>query len=128
MLQDFGTGEVVARRKRAVRDDVRTSRAALKLVLPLNRQIGQWQASVARLVSAGQRVKADARYSPAQIEEIEMLEQTVRSCQHRLLDELADLPREVREHSRIVDTRRALDSVLVGLDRARSLLGTGPTD
>jgi hypothetical protein len=129
MLQEFGSDDHVApRRKRAVRDDVRASRAALELVRPLSKQIEEWQASVARLVSTGQRIKARAQFSPTQMEEIEALEQAARSCRHRLLENVADLPREVREHSRIVDTRRALDSVLAGLGRARSLFGPSPID
>lgn len=109
-------------RKRAIRDDVRKSRTALKLVMPINRQIGFWQSSVARLISAAERTRATEQEGSSYLPEIDRLERDVRVHRQALTEDVSSLPADIRDNSRIADTWRALDSVLAGLERARSVL------
>ena len=124
MYQVALNDQVIPHRKRAIREEVRKSRTALTLVMPLNQQISHWQSAVARLVTAAERARTHAQRCPAHLEEIDAIESMVRVHQHRLLEGVADLPLDVRDNGRIADTSRALDSVLAGLDRARSLLSS----
>lgn len=109
-------------RKRAVRDDVRKSRTALKLVMPINRQIGLWQSSLARLITAAERTGPLDGDSAGFRQQVDALEEQVRMHRQRFASSVAELPADVRDNSRIADTWRALDSVHSGLKRARDVL------
>jgi hypothetical protein len=98
------------------------------VVRPLNQQIGYWQATAARLVSIGERLRAQGRYSPTQVEELEALEHTISTHRRRLEAAVAGLPEELRMHGRIRDTKRALESVSGAAERARALLSGSGTE
>ncbi|SFZ85809.1 hypothetical protein SAMN02983003_2981 [Devosia enhydra] len=109
-------------RKRAMRDEVRVTRQALRLVLPINRQIGAWQAAAVRLTAIASRTAASGRYNPGIEEEIETLAQNVAHQQSLLAAEMASLPEDVAGSGRLLDTARALNTTMVSIEKARAVL------
>jgi hypothetical protein len=114
---------MLERKQRAVREDVKRTRAALKVVVPINRQIGPWQSRTAKLVHIAQKLRASGGYNPAVLEEVEVLATTVEVHQQQLLEQARDLPPEIAGNGRLIDTARALKGISSGLEQARSLLG-----
>jgi hypothetical protein len=112
-------------RKRAMRAEVRITRQALKVALPINRQIGSWQASAVRLLAMAQRLAASGRYNPSIVEEAETLATLVASQSEALKREMNALPTEISGSTRLLDTARALKSIGDGLDRALKLMPRG---
>jgi hypothetical protein len=114
----------IARQKprRAERIDIRRAREALKLVLPIHRQIGAWQSQAARLAAFGAKLQSVGRFEPHLSAEAEALARAVEAQRRRLAEQMSGLPPEIATHGRFVDTVRALDSVSVGVSRAMSLL------
>lgn len=109
-------------RKRSTREDVRRSQAALKIVRPLHHEVSVWQVEIARLITHAQRVRARHEHDSAAQQRIVALERTIQDVRQRLARELGTVPEEVRDHGRVVDVRRAIDSALAGLDQAHHLL------
>jgi hypothetical protein len=116
--------QTIARLKprRAERIDIRRAREALKLVLPIHRQIGTWQSQAARLAAFGQKLQSVGRFEPRLAAEAEALARAVQAQQRRLAEQMRGLPPEIAGHGRFVDTVRALNSVHSGAERAVSLL------
>jgi hypothetical protein len=114
----------IARQKprRAERVDVHHAREALKLVLPIHRQIGAWQSQTARLVAFATKLHSAGRFEPRLSAEAEALSRAIEAQRRRLQDQMRALPPEIATHGRFVDTVRALDSVSLGVTRALSLL------
>ena len=110
-------------KRRAARQDVKLSRAAIELMRPINQQIGHWQVAAARLVSVGERARTHGRHSPSHVAELEALEKLIVTQTRRFNDVMAGLPLEIGAHGRITDTRRALETVALAVARARGLLG-----
>lgn len=109
-------------RKRSTREDVRRSQAALNIVRPLHRDVGVWQAEIARLITLAERLRSrHERDSQAQ-ERIAALERTIQDVRGRLAEELGAVPEDVRDHGRVVDVCRAIDSALAGLNQAQHLM------
>jgi hypothetical protein len=114
--------------RRAQRADVRSSREALKLVRPINRQIGTWQITVARLAALGTRMPgADGLHT---IEgEAKRLRELVQTEEQALAQQIALLPTEVAVNGRLADTRNAINTVLAGCERVLEIVsarkGTG---
>jgi hypothetical protein len=117
----------IARQKprRAERMDIRRAREALKLVLPIHRQIGAWQSQAARLVAFGTKLRSAGRSEPRLTAEAEALSRAIEAQRRRLQEQMSALPPEIATHGRFIDTVRALDSVSVGVSRAMSLLNGG---
>jgi len=113
------------RRQRAERLDVQQAREAQKLVLPVNRQIGVWQAQAARLMAFGRKLRTTGGFEPRLKAEAEDLAQAIDRQRQLLLDEAAGLPPEIANHSRLLDTIRALDSVQQSAAKAVELLSPG---
>ena len=109
-------------RKRAMRDEVRVTRQALRLVLPINRQIGAWQAQAVRLTAIATRSVASGRYNPSIAEEIETLALSVAHQKDLLEAEIASLPDEVARSGRLLDTARALSTTMASIEKAQSVL------
>jgi hypothetical protein len=113
------------RRQRAERQDVQQAREAQKLVLPINRQISIWQAQAARLTGFGTKLKTTGGYEPHLLAEAEQLERDIARQREGLHDQAQNLPPEIANHSRLLDTIRALDSVHQSAAKAVSLLSPG---
>lgn len=109
-------------RQRAMREEVRQSRAALSLVQPSHQNIGRWQADAARLQAMAMRLRASGRTNPGVAAEAEALAQQVDAERDRLAGRIAGTDGEGAPHSRVTDTLKALDSISVGLGRAREIL------
>jgi len=110
-------------RRRATRADVRQKRAAVSLVLPLNRQIGHWQSAVAQLLTACERAQDHEALAAVHYADARSLEEAIRTQVRLFTDGLDGLPKEVTTHGRVRDTLRAVDSVLARLEQAKGLLG-----
>ncbi|MGV3650588.1 MAG: hypothetical protein ACO1OK_04135 [Devosia sp.] len=109
-------------RKRAMRDEVRVTRQALRLVLPINRQIGAWQAAAVRLTAIATRTVASGRYNPGLEEEIETLARSVAYQKAVLEAEVAGLPDDVARSGRLLDTARALSTTMSSIEKARAVV------
>jgi hypothetical protein len=109
-------------RRRATRADVRQKRAAVSLVLPLNRQIGHWQSEVAQLLTACERAQDHEALAAVHYADARSLEDAIRTQVRQFTDGLVGLPKEVTTHSRVRDTLRAVESVLTRLEQAKGLL------
>ena len=103
------------RRRRAPRHNVQFTRAALSIVRPINRQIGEWQSSVALLDALSSQA---IRTVPPEVgQRARTLLQEVQSRREAFLRELETLPPAVTSESRIVDTTKALNTVMAGVQR-----------
>ena len=109
-------------RKRAMRAEVKITRQALKVVLPINSQIGAWQAATVRLNAMASRIVASGRYNPAVIEETETLARQIAAQKEALTREINDLPPDIAQSGRLLDTARALRTIGEGLERTLALL------
>jgi hypothetical protein len=109
-------------RRRAMRVDVRIAHQALKAMLPINRQIGPWQAKAVKLLAMGEKLRASGRSDPELVLEAEEMAQMIATHRQMLAEKSAELPPEVRSSSRVADTARALDSIAASLERALPLL------
>lgn len=114
--------ETPAPRKRSPREDVRRSQAALQIVRPLHRDVGAWQVEIARLITHAERLRARHEHDHDAQQRIAVLERAIQDARRKLTSELGTAPEEVRDHGRVVDVRRAIDSALAGLDQAHQLL------
>lgn len=114
--------ETPARRKRSPREDVRRSQAALQIARPLHREVGAWQAEIARLITHAERLRARHEHDSAAQQRIAVLERAIQDARLRLAKDLGAVPPDVRDHGRVVDIRRAIDSALAGLDQAQHLM------
>src|SRR4051794_16665148 len=99
-----------SKRQRAMRPEVGVSRQALGVVSPVNQRLGEWQSSAALLVALSRR-----RYLPEARqkvrEEVRQLSAAVQAEQRALAERAKVLPPSVASSGRILDTRRALDSL-----------------
>jgi len=107
------------RKRRATSRDVTLKREALAVVRALHPQIARLQQRAALLCSLSQSSLRASHDLPVLLAQVEALQAAVRAYSRALADKLSTLPPEVRNHSRIVDTVRALESVYVVLGRAR---------
>jgi len=109
-------------RRRAIPEDLRKSRVALKLVQPMHRSIGAWQADAAKLQALAQRALASGRIEPRIASEAELLLDRIAAQKADLVRQTEELSADISAHGRVVDTIRALDSVAANLNRARGIL------
>ncbi|MDB5507460.1 MAG: hypothetical protein JWR75_2098 [Devosia sp.] len=109
-------------RIRAERVDAALTREALKVVLPINRQLGPWQIKAARLLAHGTRLNRTGRNEPRLMAEAEQLAEHVEAQRRRLITELNALPPEFARHGRFQDTLKALNSISEGVRAARAML------
>lgn len=107
--------------KRSTREDVLRSRAALQIVRPLQREVGAWQAEIARMITRAERSRLRHEHDIVAQQRVAVLERTIREARGKLTEQLGELPDDVREHDRVVDIYRAIDSALAGLDQAQRL-------
>lgn len=103
------------RRKRAVRDQVVLARAARTLVAPFNREIGSWQHRLAWLNALAGRERPEEVSSVAT--EARRILSAAAEQQHRFTSELERQPLPLTSERRIVDTKRAFESVFSGAER-----------
>lgn len=108
-------------RRRAVREDVKRGRDAKAIVRSLNLQIGAWQEAVAKLASSGEWNRTHGRLDENFAVEVAELRRTIETARQQFVSELEELPAAMRQHGRVEDTLKALDTVLAGLDRAARL-------
>jgi len=106
-------------RRRSVSQATQTSREAARLVRSINDKLGDWQAESIRLATAAQRMRQSGRPEPAIVGAIETLIAVVEGQQQAFVAELMQAPADVAAHSRVADTRRALQMVV---DRLRGAL------
>ena len=109
-------------RRRAMREDVRRSRAALDIVRPLHRELSTWQLEIARLISGAQRHSQRNEPDTSLRRRAAELERSILGASHALTRALEEAPDEVRQHGRVVDVRRAMESALRTLSQAQQLL------
>lgn len=114
--------EGMAPQKRSARDDVRRSQAALQIVRPLHREVSAWQTEIALLITHAERLRLRHEHDAAARDRIMSLERTILDARSKLTKSLGDVPDDVRDHGRIVDVCRAIDSALAGLGQAQRLL------
>ena len=110
------------RRRRATSRDVALKREALAVVRALHPEIARVQQRAALLCSLSQSSLRSTHDLPALLAEVEALQAAVRAHSTALADRMSRLPGEVRNHSRVVDTVKALESVYQVLDRTRDRL------
>jgi chromatin segregation and condensation protein Rec8/ScpA/Scc1 (kleisin family) len=115
-------------KKRAAREDLSRRRAASALAYPVARQVPYWQVQIAKLISSAERARERNEVNPAHAEELQALEMVVRTQLSRFGDDLISAPEAIRNHSRIEDIFRAGQTVLAGIDRAKSLLAPSPRE
>ena len=107
-----------ARRRRADQSNVR-ARAAVAATLE---RFDDWRRHLAIFeVSAERRSSPDER--AAMLAHCARIERELASARTDLLLSLADAPRPVAGHSRVVDVEKALDSIELALARVRRKLG-----
>lgn len=104
-----------------------TGRAALELVAPIQEKLGIWQSEAVKLEVMGQRLRASGRRDPRLGEAVRTLLDTVEKQADFLQVEVADAPTAVREHSRVTDTVKVLQLLLVLLGKILSNLGEAST-
>jgi hypothetical protein len=103
---------------RAVPDELRIRREALRLVQPINEKLSYWQGEAARVMAARQRLRESGRHDPGVLEALRS-QCDYMKAQAKLFDEtLADVAREVATHSRVIDTQRALAMVVRRLEES----------
>jgi hypothetical protein len=118
--------DTVRVRRRASRQDVLDMRAAGPYLRSLNEQIPSWQAQVAKLLASCERRNAHSQGEPALDLHLAALERSVNASLSRFDAQLASAPESVRRHSRVRDSRRAAQTVLAGIERARGMLRSPP--
>ena len=106
-------------RRRDISQATIASREAAKLVRPINEKIGYWQGESVRLATAAERMRQSGRHDAATVEAIGALIAVVEGQQQALAAELVQVPAGVAGHSRVADTRQALQMVV---DRLRAAL------
>jgi hypothetical protein len=112
-------------RRRAVRDEVTQRRQAVALVRPFAQQIGEWQGQVARLTGSSERAGNHPEMAAGLDQELRTLEAIIRSELQAFTGQYASWPKAIRSHSRVMDTLRAIDSVLAALERAKRAISAG---
>jgi hypothetical protein len=110
-----------AKRRRAMRPEVRTTREALALVRPMYREINFWHTRTAHLIAMAQTMHGRKVRKSDFLEEAKALSQQVDRTRLAFRLQMAALPSSVASCSRIVDVKRSLDSISAGLDRAVGL-------
>lgn len=114
-----------SKRQRAMRPEVKVSRQALGIVQPVNRRIGDWQATAARLIALGTRSRGVGGRTDKLRAETQALAALVKEEMRDFEERTRSLPTAVANSSRILDTGRALSSVSRGLEEALRSLSTG---
>lgn len=94
-------------RKRSAREDVKRARAARSLVLPINRQIAEWQLTAARFRAMTMRDDA----AQSMMNEITILGERISGHLDHLSNMLESIPRNAIDEGRVIDTIRALKSL-----------------
>lgn len=112
------------RRQRAVSRDLKISRAAMSVVVPINRSIGPWQTRARWLLAMAEKFRTTGQHDPKLLAEAEDLTVQVERQLQALSERSAGLPDSVTTHSRFQDTLRALDSLKGVLAEVRTSLGT----
>src|SRR5690242_9794994 len=98
-------------RSRAIPEAIRLNRDARLLVEPINERIGDWQSESVRLHVAAQRTRQSGRQDPGLAESASALLTSVEE-QARLFEQaIVEAGSELAAHSRISDTRRALQLI-----------------
>ena len=111
-----------SKRRRAMRPEVRVSRQALAVVHNLNGRIGDWQARVARLTALGLHLGARGAAVSDVLAEAQNLAAVVEAERLALQYQIGELPAAVAASSRILDTDRALQGILNGLEALATTL------
>jgi hypothetical protein len=107
-------------RRRAMSAEVNARRQAMAIVQPFNRQIGTWQAALARISILAER-GGDRSY-PGLADEAHALIGAIEVQQRNLASARADLPDDVAGNSRIADTASALERLSGGLRQALDVI------
>jgi hypothetical protein len=88
-------------------------------VRPINEKLGHWQAESIRLATAAERMRQSGRDYAEIVAAINGLIGQVEGEQEAFARELLQATPEVAEHSRVGDTKRAMDMVI---QRLRAVL------
>jgi capsule polysaccharide export protein KpsE/RkpR len=105
-----------SKRRRAMRPAVRQSREAMSVVASINDRIGGWQTTIARLSALSRKARLDGRPCELLRAEAEALRSEIRLETSKLSAERRGLPERIANHTRVVDTDRALATIESGLD------------
>jgi hypothetical protein len=108
------------RRRRATSASVTASRSAMAVVRALHSEISKVQARAAFLVSVSCRCSRQNEDREKLEAEAAALQSMVEAYSSALSERLQNLPSDIRDHGRILDTVRALRSVHAILETARS--------
>ena len=100
-------------RQRAPRYNAQFVRAAVTVVRPVNRQIGEWQSRVALLEALSKQPSAGPELTVRARE----LQHAVAAEQQAFGLKVKALPEQVATESRIADTQRALGTVMAAVER-----------
>jgi hypothetical protein len=107
-------------RRRAPRADLAQTRAAKSLLLPVVRQLPNWQLQVASLRAVVNRAALRGQSDLSNIANIERLDGLVAAARSDLELKLSEHP-ELCSNGRVLDVRRALDQLAITISRARFL-------
>lgn len=111
-----------SQRRRAVREDVRRSRDAMKILRPLYHDLNTWQVQVARLISDAERQRDHNEHDATSRQKAAALKRTILAARRALAERLDTVPEDIRTDGRVIDVRRAIESALAGLSEAQRLL------
>ncbi len=109
--------------KREISEALRISREAAVLARPFNERVGAWQAETAKLMTMAARLTATGRYDAGVLEMACTLMQSIEAQSVRFEEAVAAQPERVAKHSRVADTRRALEMMTARLRQAMVTLG-----
>jgi hypothetical protein len=112
------------KRQRTPSHSAAQTRAALTVIRPVLADLSGWQKQTATLIGIAERARARGESDAAHAEEARMLDEAIAQERRQLSTMLAGSPQTLSQHSRVVDALRALDSLAIGVSRARFLLST----
>lgn len=105
-------------RHRTVNGDFLLRQAAFEIVRPINRQIECWQSRAAFLATATARDRVRGEHKSALIEEAAELVRRIERTKVELSERAVGAPADVRTHTKVLDTLRALDHLSATLQTA----------
>ena len=98
------------------------NREAVAFLAPVISQIPSWQVSITRLIGIAERSRVHGTDEEAAMAEAITVEQAVTRVRADLTQHLHQAPLAFAGNGRVQDCLNALDSVAIGISRARSLL------
>jgi hypothetical protein len=99
--------------------EARMNRAARQVLGPWTRDIGEWQREVARLVGQAERLGRKG-HDEELSQRINAMQETILAERAKIHSAVENSRRDLHGHGRVTDVRRALESMLAGLTRART--------